>query len=142
MKYYDEMTEKYGFNGGESEPAEARDCRYVYVMALNAAAKRLGSDVRAVAYDRPGMHNGCMITGVPAHLVSEAEPSALADGSWMESSRNYERVLVAAELYLYDDAWYETVATVVDEYVDDLVVATVTIDQSGLDETLSRLEGI
>ena len=61
MKYLDEMRTKYGFGDGGSVPADAEACRTVYVEALNRVAEKLGSTVRAYAYDRPGMHNPFLI---------------------------------------------------------------------------------
>lgn len=65
MKYWDEMRSKYGFDDGAAEPSEARLLRKVYVTAVNNIAERRGSQVRVVCYDRPGMHNSCMIVNVP-----------------------------------------------------------------------------
>jgi hypothetical protein len=35
--------------------------RTIYVQALNQIAVKLGSELRAYAYDRPGMHNPLLI---------------------------------------------------------------------------------
>jgi len=57
MKYFDEMQTKWGFDDGELVPPDAEARRTVYVEALNQVAAKLGSEVRAYAYDRPGVHN-------------------------------------------------------------------------------------
>jgi len=58
--YYLEMRNKYGFNDGELVPAEAEVVRSILVEAINAY---LGpkSKVEAYEYDRPGIHNPCLI---------------------------------------------------------------------------------
>ena len=61
MNYYDDMRRKGGFNDGDSVPPGVRDYREVYITALNVLAVELGSRIRAVAFDRSGMHNWCFI---------------------------------------------------------------------------------
>jgi len=66
MKYFDDMTNKYGFGDGGAIPPDAWACRAVYLAVLNALAAHNGSAARAVPFNRPGMHNGCMILFVGA----------------------------------------------------------------------------
>ena len=61
MKYFDEMQTKWGFGDGGLVPPDVEACRTVYVEALNQIAAKLGSELRAYAYDRPGMHNPFLI---------------------------------------------------------------------------------
>jgi hypothetical protein len=61
MKYFDEMQTKWGFGDGGLVPPDTEACRTVYVEALNQIAAKLGSEVRAYAYDRPGAHNPFLI---------------------------------------------------------------------------------
>ena len=61
MKYFDEMQTKWGFGDGGLVPPDAEACRTVYVEALNQIAAKLGSELRAYAYDRPGAHNPFLI---------------------------------------------------------------------------------
>src|SRR5205814_7885070 len=61
MKYFDEMRTKWGFGDGGTVPPDAEACRTVYVEALNQIAAKLGSELRAYAYDRPGMHSPILI---------------------------------------------------------------------------------
>ena len=61
MKYFDELQTKWGFDDGELVPPDAEACRTVYVDALNQIAANLGSELRAYAYNRPGMHNPFLI---------------------------------------------------------------------------------
>ncbi len=66
MKYWTDMTDKFGFGDGDAEPPDAQLCREVYVRVVNALAEREGSSVRVAKFDRPGMHNGCMVWFVAA----------------------------------------------------------------------------
>jgi len=61
IEYWEEFLEKYGFKGGEMTPPDARAVRKVLVRVLNMIASRLGSDVRAVVFNRPWMHNGVRV---------------------------------------------------------------------------------
>jgi len=61
MRYWDEMRTKYGFNDGGAVPDGAEVYRAVYIRAVNKLAEYLQSGVRAVAYDRAGVHNWCLI---------------------------------------------------------------------------------
>ena len=61
MKYFDEMRTKWGFGDGGTVPPDAEACRTVYIEALNQIAAKLGSEPRAYAYDRPGVHNPLLI---------------------------------------------------------------------------------
>ena len=61
MRYLDEMVSKYGFGDGSSIPPDASARREVYVKIINNLAKEYKSEYRIQAYDRDGMHNGCMV---------------------------------------------------------------------------------
>ena len=82
MKYWDDFQSKWGFDDGDAMPPDAWACRMVYIREINKLAKRKGSQVRLVAYDRPGMHNSCLIIRVPAALVAEVPPQKLCLGQW------------------------------------------------------------
>lgn len=78
MRYWDEMRTKYGFNDGEAVPDGADVCRTVYIRAVNQLAEQLGSKVRAAAYDRAGVHNGCLILFYDVNDLSGRTPHELA----------------------------------------------------------------
>lgn len=61
MELYDEMDSKYGFNDGADVPFDAYVYRDAYVKTINKIAEQVGSEYRAVEYDRPGFHNPCLI---------------------------------------------------------------------------------
>lgn len=71
MRYYYEMTEKYGFNDGQDEVDNSVTRRSIYVTTINHLAEKLGSQLRVVAWDRPGMHNSCMIVRVTLEEFNE-----------------------------------------------------------------------
>jgi hypothetical protein len=55
------MQPKWGFSDGEATPEGVEVYREVDVHAVNRLAEQMDSQVRAVAYDRPGVHNWCLI---------------------------------------------------------------------------------
>jgi hypothetical protein len=59
VKYYHDMRRPFG--DGEAVPEGVAEYRGVYIRAINALAAKRGSKVVAVGYDRPGMHNWCLI---------------------------------------------------------------------------------
>jgi hypothetical protein len=60
---WEDFTEKYGF--GDGETVEGRDfrARKRLVAMLNKLPAMKG--LRAVEYDRPGLHNPCLIVVLP-----------------------------------------------------------------------------
>jgi len=61
MKYLEEMVYKMGFGDGEQIPDGVEVYREVYIRAINQVAAAMGSESRAVAYNRPGVHNPFLI---------------------------------------------------------------------------------
>lgn len=90
MQYYDDMQHKYGFSDGEAVPPDARECREVYIRFLNALAERLGSKVRAIAYDRGGVHN-------PYLILLRYEGKETADDADAEQDDAWQRAVEIAE---------------------------------------------
>jgi hypothetical protein len=80
MKYWEELHNKWGFSDGDAIPPDARACREVYIREINKLAKRKGSSVRLLAYDRPGMHNCYLILRVDAESVRNIPPRRLYSG--------------------------------------------------------------
>ncbi len=98
MKYFDDMTDKYGFGDGGAVPPDAWACRAVYVAVLNALAAHNESAVRAVPFNRPGMHNGCTILFVGAEdatrqISDGEEPVELVPDSGMASAIDQANML-------------------------------------------------
>ncbi len=63
--WYNDFTEKWGFNDGESIEQRDFDAREILISKLNGLPEFKASNVRAVAYDRPGVHNPCLIILLP-----------------------------------------------------------------------------
>lgn len=66
MHYWDQMQSKWGFADGDAVPRDAHAAREVYVAGVNRLAERFGSRWRVGAYDRPGLHNHCLVVTLPA----------------------------------------------------------------------------
>lgn len=79
MRYWDEMRTKYGFNDGGAVPDGAEVYRAVYIRAVNQLAEQLNSSVRAVAYDRAGVHNWCLILFYDVNDLAGRTPDELAE---------------------------------------------------------------
>ena len=72
MQYWDDFRDKHGFQGGDAIPKGVEIYRTVYVRYLNALLKHLGSGIRVIAYNRPGLHNYCLIRVVTAAAALSA----------------------------------------------------------------------
>jgi hypothetical protein len=119
MMYFDEMQTKYGFNDGDSMPQGIDAYRSVYVQALNHLLEQYGSSVRLEAYDRPGMHNSCLILRIPAVPPTHQDANAPEPPC--------------------DDAYYNALCDAQEMDLDDYIRVEVHIDQDSLDDFLSNL---
>ena len=63
---WDDFTSKFGFNEGSTLEEQDFEARSALVEMLNEHPAMRSSQLRAVEYDRPGMHNPCMIVILPA----------------------------------------------------------------------------
>lgn len=120
MQYWDEMTDKYGFGDGGCEPPDARACREVYVRTLNALLVKHGSDVRVICYDRPGVHNSCLIVTVARTFFETLQPKDVLSGD-VKVPDAYRIGLTDQQ---FGDALNDAHALCLDEFVE----TTVTID--------------
>lgn len=58
---WNDFTSKYGFHeGADLEDVDWR-ARDILVGLLNERTEMKAAGVRAIPYDRPGLHNGCLI---------------------------------------------------------------------------------
>lgn len=118
MNYWNAMRDKWGFDDGDSQPRECREARAAYVTAVNALAERNGSAYRAVAFNRDGVHNDCMVLVLPASILAGLTADDLA---WDAEGRVL-KLLKEKEL---DEGEDEAFDRAVDEAVylnlDDLV---------------------
>lgn len=58
---WDDFTDKFGFQDGGAEEGEDHVARDYLVAALNEHPAMKKEKITAVSWDRPGMHNGCVI---------------------------------------------------------------------------------
>lgn len=128
MKYWEDFNSKYGFSDGDATPPDAEAQREVYVTVLNALAEKFDSTVRVAKYDRPGMHNYCLILTVPKEDLTE-------DG---EASENFFK-LGAVEPEV-DEPMLKAIMLALYRGLDDLVKIKVQIDKKGLKSVLENLD--
>ena len=125
MKYWEDMLSKWGFRDGDAVPAGAELYRKAYILTVNALAERLESRVRAVAFDRGGMHNWALLYFTDVDAVRSYTAEQLATGEGIPE----EPPMPAKEPDgAMDEAVYEAAQLDVDSYLD----VVVTLDQEGL----------
>jgi hypothetical protein len=130
VNHYHDMLTKYGFNDGEAIPAEAYAARHVYVGAMNFLLRKHGSGVRLVAYDRPGVHNECMILLVSASDAEKVPDTGdLGDlpGHFYTLNGHLEVDEVQPD-EAYDQALEEAVDLDLDQYVETQVMISPRFD--------------
>lgn len=62
---WEDFTDKYGFEDGATTDAVDFHARSHIVEALNTHPAMIAAKRTAIEWDRPGMHNGCMILVFP-----------------------------------------------------------------------------
>lgn len=123
MKYYEEMTSKYGFSDGDAIPNGAEQYREVYVTAINALARAKESKVRAYAYNRPGMHNWCLILFVDQSIGEiDAEGSETFPEKFTAQPDEAMELCLELAAGLNLDAWL-AVTVEIDPDFDDYVLS-------------------
>jgi hypothetical protein len=133
MQYFDDMDSKYGFDDGAITPAGVEVYRAVYVEALNTLLDAHQSCVRVVAWDRPGMHNWCMIVQVSAAYYYGTLLAA-DDGN-----RPCPQPDVQPTPDEYDPAYYAALDTAMELGLDDYIEVTVRKDLEGLHDALAAV---
>lgn len=118
MQFWNEMISKYGFSDGAAVPPGAEVYRSVYIRTVNKLAEQLGSSVRAVAYDRPGVHNWCMILFYNASDLRAFTPEQLT-----------QPVEVGAAAVDADAMMAKAVNQADDLEIDDFVEVQVDVDE-------------
>jgi len=78
---WDDFTSKYGFSDGET--VENRDfrARKRLVRMLNRLPAMKDAQLRAIEYDRPGVHNPCLVIVLPN---SEGKRDKQLTEEWLE----------------------------------------------------------
>ena len=70
---WDDFTDKYGFRDGASVEPRDFDARSTLVEVLNDHAAMKAAGLQALEYDRPGLHNPCLVVVVKGQGRSAAE---------------------------------------------------------------------
>lgn len=135
MKYFDDMLSKFGFSDGATQPAGCREYRRVYVQALNTLLDATAAPVRVVAYDRPGLHNGCMILHVTPELFATIAPEAVLSGDGLPPAS----VTIDEDTALQMEAYQHVLGLIQEMDIDDYVIVEVTVDQDGLGDLLASV---
>ena len=130
MQYWEEMQSKWGFNDGNSIPAGAEVYRTVYIQAVNRLAEQLNSTMRAVAYNRMGMHNYCLIL---FHNVKDLKDVPL--------EQYIDHVDIPAEVVEPDEAMDDAIGYAHDAQLDSWLHVSVEIDPD-LDDYLEQLKPV
>lgn len=58
---WEDFTDKYGFGEGNQLEDRDFDARNILVRLLNEQPEVKAAGIRALAYNRPGVHNVCMV---------------------------------------------------------------------------------
>ena len=69
----DDFTDKYGFRDGASVEPRDFEARSTLVEMLNDHAAMKAARLQAFEYDRPGLHNPCLLVVVKGQGKSAAE---------------------------------------------------------------------
>ena len=104
---WEDFTDKFGFNDGDS--AEGRDfrARDILVRLLNEQPESKATRTRAVAFDRPGCHNACLILlakDVPGLLDEDFLGAVLSDRTPEVDLPDFETYLGDLIRDAYDEA--------------------------------------
>ena len=130
MRFWEDMQSKWGFSDGEAIPAGIEDYRTVYIRAVNRLAEQLDSQVRAVAFNRAGLHNFCLVL---FHRVDDLKDIPVEQYT--------EHVDIRADVVEPDEAMQEAIWQAQEARLDDLLYITVEIDPD-LDEVIQNLKPI
>lgn len=116
MRFWEDMQSKYGFSDGNAVPDGVEIYREVYIRAVNKLAEQLGSGVRAVAYDRFGFHNWCLIL---MHPLSDLQAQGIDEFT--------VHVDIDADTTEADEAMKEAIRQAYELELDSFVEVTVTL---------------
>ena len=98
MRYYEAFIDKFGFSDGEDIPPDADAHRELLVRLFNKRAMAIRSRVRCGAYNRPGIHNPCMVFFVRAVAIrairTEHLHNAEVMSQWVADADNIAPLLV------------------------------------------------
>jgi len=75
---WDDFTDKWGFGDGAGVEERDFQARSIIISKLNKLPEFKQNHIRAVAYDRPGVHNSCLIILLP-NSDNKTDGQLLAD---------------------------------------------------------------
>lgn len=129
MQYFEEMNDKYGFSDGGALPDGIEQYRSVYIQGFNKLLKDNGSDVRVIAYNRPGCHNSVMVLRVTAEEFTAIPPKDVTDGDFDVKSA-FGKDWKEPEI----DDGYDAAKEIADTEAgfDEMVEVKVTVNESSL----------
>jgi hypothetical protein len=127
MRYLEEMQSKWGFSDGDATPAGIYEYRTAYILAVNTIAAQLGSKQRMAAFDRPGMHNGCLV-----FFTSQPEIVALPIEALTESRPGW----VGEKEEATDELMSEAIRQAWDLDIDGYVTVRVSLSKGSMNQLL------
>ena len=137
MIYWEEMQSKWGFGDGERVPTHVEKNRTVYIQLVNKLAEILGSTIRAVAYDRAGVHNWCLIL---LHKLEDLNTLGVEPAQYVQDSYAYAKSLAEEQP---DDAMNSAISFAQEHLwdIDDsnVIQTTVTVNEENLTLLLNGL---
>jgi hypothetical protein len=134
MRFWEDMQNKFGFADGEALPDGVEEYRSIYLRTINKLAAQKGSIVSAVAYNRPGMHNYCLVLFYKTEDLPELEILGYTDIVEPDAHPNIEPV---QEI---DDAMQEAIQEAFDLELDNYVEVNIEISPDFEDFLLSLNE--
>jgi len=91
---WDDFTDKYGFRDGASVEPRDFEARSTLVEVLNDHGAMKAAGLQALEYDRPGLHNPCLVVVVKGQGKSAGELLT----SWLAGEIEEERLPDELEL--------------------------------------------
>ena len=70
---WDDFTDKYGFRDGATVEPRDFEARLTLVEVLNDHAAMKAAGLQALEYDRPGLHNPCLVVVVEGQRKSAVD---------------------------------------------------------------------
>jgi hypothetical protein len=95
---WDDFTDKYGFRDGASVEPRDFEARSTLVEVLNDHAAMKAAGLQALEYDRPGLHNPCLVVVVKGQDKSAVELLT----SWLAGEIKEEQLPDEMELEIFE----------------------------------------
>jgi hypothetical protein len=95
---WDDFTDKYGFRDGASVEPRDFEARSTLVAVINDHAAMKAAGLQALEYDRPGLHNPCLVVVVKGQDKSAVELLT----SWLAGEIKEEQLPDEMELEIFE----------------------------------------